>query len=157
MRKHSLFVLCLLLVSCGPKPDLIPEIQYCAVLDFTEYSKLGFLITTEAYVGEYESVGILDCFYQAGAHRQEADIRISHDAWSEWGRSIRSRPARWIPDALDEQAILKIAHEEATRRGGNAIMNFRVTYDYATYPSLLEPTIYVPTMEIHGFIIRRLD
>lgn len=70
MKKLILFVLVLmpLFHSCTTlEIAKFPREEVLYGIDFTKYSKTGFLITPEKYSGNYESIGLVEFVYMPEA------------------------------------------------------------------------------------------
>jgi len=119
------------------------------MIDFTEYSKKGFLITTEAYNGKYESIGIINCGARAAAKKHTEETTLQRG-----GRTVRNY--EWKIEKIYIDSVLSLAYEQASKMGGDCIMNFRLTASDKTYEDGFQ-MVTVPGVEINGFVIKRVE
>ena len=114
-------VLVMLMGSCKvTEITQIPKKEFFSVLDFRKYAEKGFLITTEKYNGEYESIGIISYVMMPEAVRQ----RYITNSKSE--KPIRPTPIiiNWkIEDVYIQDAIEGI-YNQCLKMGADALVNF---------------------------------
>ena len=99
----------LILTNCAPSsgvsesPENYPVYGY----DFTTYSEEGFLFTTETYLGEYESIGLIEIPYRPEFIRAEVPSGTVADQWEgyenyqdPYDRNLFWRVKQADPDTL---------------------------------------------------------
>ena len=61
MKKSILIAIAVLIFNgCVATLKFIPAEEYFMGIDFRPYTEQGFLFTPEKYLGEYESIGLVD-------------------------------------------------------------------------------------------------
>lgn len=117
-------------------------------IDFTKYSKEGFLFTPEKYLGEYESIGMIEYKLIPGAKylvtKKRYDQTPSNYAW-------------FVENIEFSQAMDSI-YSMAKSMGANTIMNFDFNIEYnETFnnPMRYKNPIIIPGYRITGFAIKR--
>lgn len=103
-------------------------------IDFSEYTRQGFMFTTETYQGAYESVGIIYVTMHAEGKLED----------------VKGFP-QWVFSDLKVQDALAEAHRKALAMGANAIVKLDIQADN----KVLSPVLAVPGIEVSGFAIRR--
>ena len=142
-----------ILISCT-QLKYVPKYENVFVLDFTKYADLGFLITPEPYNGKYESIGLLNIILRPEANLITLEIPLSESMQEKTGGKYKTLK-HWVMGEFNKQTILDLAYEESVKLNGNAIMNFRIYPNDEKYAII--PPLTIPGIEIHGFIIKRLD
>jgi hypothetical protein len=122
-------------VGACARPRLIPSKTLVAGIDFSEYTRQGFLFTPEMYDGPYEAVGLVTV-----SMYPEARYVLSAD-----------RVMRWDVQRITAQDVVAKMYEQAKGMGADALVNFtvRVTDDR------IDATATRPVLEVSGFAIRR--
>lgn len=108
MRKIAIFVIGALLIlsSCS-----VPQLAIFSFVDFTKYTKEGFLVTpAESVAQKYESIGIVSYTY-----------RPEYDTMNGYNQS---------PNDIYNYALSELV-KESKKKGANAILNFFVEQDGA--------------------------
>ena len=146
----------IMLISCS-QLKYVPKFEHIFVLDFTKYNDLGFLITPESYNGKYESIGLLHFIFRPEANliTIEIDIPLSESMQKETGGKYKTIKKHWVMGEFNQQLILDIAYEESVKFGGDAVINFIIYPNDKAYNT--SPPLIIPGIEVHGFIIKRLD
>ena len=158
-------LLSMFLSNCGstnvvPMNESFVTISY----DFREYTEKGFMFTPEKYLGEYESIGLIEVLYipefkdghsdDIGAHVLVDGRIYLYDKQDEY--MIYADPHTqfklWFVSRPNTTQLIREAFESADEMGANAITNFRII-----------PTFYdnnkleVSTVKLSGFAIRRIE
>ena len=126
------FLVLILLFGCAPY-IISPESSYFAI-DFTKYSKEGFLFTTEKYLGDYESIGLVEYVLVPGARKSDLGYQVD---------DIR------LSQAIDSLYYL------AKDMGADAIVNFDAKSIQREYSFFSEGRIILNGYELGGFAIKR--
>ncbi len=152
------------LIGCTQnKLSYIPKVEMVYIIDLTDYSEEGFLITPESLGGKYESVGPLYCKILPAANRKlfMSDYTPTE---KEKKRGITGENtnanitnAVWVTEDISVDSALKIAYERALSLGGNAIMEFSISSIVEEYTVNVFETVRIHGYEIRGFVIKRLD
>jgi uncharacterized protein YbjQ (UPF0145 family) len=151
----SYSILILIAVSaCSPSLIIWEEAQYLVSgYDFTEYSQSGFLFTPEPYLGDYESMGLIEIVYVPSVKQHAA-------VWSQQTASLANQPGShritvfnkpYQVSEANSEDIIRILYEVATDLGANAVTHFEIknhTLDNNGTP--------IPSVRVSGFAIKRL-
>lgn len=132
----SYLFLLLTLGGCASTVNHVDPLTVAAAVDFTPYTRRGFLFTTETYPGPYEAVGIISVTRYAGGHRVPG---VTTDYV-------------WQFDPVPVAEVLDSMYARATALHADALTKF--TLRTVTRPG---PGTDVPGIEVSGFAIRRLD
>jgi hypothetical protein len=128
------FLLALLAAAgCSGLTYIAPSTEVRSI-DFTEYSRQGFMFTTEMYQGPYESIGIIY-------------VTMHAEGKLETVNAVQ----RWIFSDLKVQDVIAEAHRKATGMGADAVVKLDIRANDKTVG-----LITVPGIEVSGFAIRRL-
>ena len=119
--------------ACSNLKYIAPNTEVRSI-DFSGYSRQGFMFTTEMYQGAYESVGIIYVTMHAEGKLENMK-----------GFS------QWVFSDLKVQDVLAEAHRKALAMGANAIVKLDIQADN----KVLSPALTVPGIEVSGFAIRR--
>jgi uncharacterized protein YbjQ (UPF0145 family) len=151
MKSYTNLFICLTIamfaIGCSPKLNIWETPQYLVTgYDFTEYSGKGFLFTPEAYVGEYQSMGLVDIVYVPSVHIQTA---FNVNAPGTYRITVAETSYR-VSEA-DSKDIIRALYDIADELGADAISRFDIrshTIDNNGTP--------IPTIRVSGFAIKRL-
>lgn len=148
-----LFVL--LFGGCSTPKEItnIPGRVDVAGIDFTEYTKRGFLFTPESYSRRYNSIGVVSVIVWAEMNRQESEKIVRGHQQAEVNLGYKYGP--WRADYLQMQEAIHSMYEQATGMGADALVNFESKGVVAPHP--IYSSVQVPGIEISGFAIKRLD
>lgn len=107
--------------------------------DFTKYSKIGFLFTPEKYLGNYESVGLIEVklYPEVKAEKTYDEHKHKFDYWK-------------VEKILPSEVIDSI-YVVCKNMGANALMNFKI--DKTDLVS--NGAIYYYGIKVSGFGIKR--
>lgn len=144
----------LLCVSCTPK--LIPSkrIVNTFYFDYSDYSKEGFLISPDNYVGEFESCGEL--LVTVIPAKQLTKTTPNSTLNSNLYEYAQNMPVL-VNEQLTSKDLLKIIVDKAKERGGNALVNFKCIPTTNSYydPVLKRFITDFSHYELSGFVIKR--
>lgn len=147
---NRISVITLIVLFCSSCTTLRPvemeEMYYGTGYDFTEYTQMGFLFTPEGYIGEYESIGVINInhvprFIQTTQRVRLDGFRLFRDPAGE---------GYWGVSEPDTDRMIKEAHRIASEMGADAIINFLIVPDRFENVNLT-----VPTVVLTGFAIKR--
>ena len=144
MKKVLLIIItALAFTACSTLTD-IPSYTETIVIDLTQYSNEGFLITPEPYLGEYSSVGMVDISLFPRAKKLSYD-RITNDIKEQYNVQ-----GVWAVDKIETKDVVDIVYEKAKAMGADAVINFKISYIYKSYPEFTHNGLRVT-----GFAIKR--
>jgi len=126
------YLVLILVFGCSPK-IINPESFYFAI-DFTKYSKEGFLITPEKYLGEYESIGLVEYVLIPGATKSDYGYQVD---------DIR------LSQGID--SLFSLAKD----MGADAIMNFNINSTQREHTFFMQGQLVLEGFELSGFAIKR--
>lgn len=139
--KTLLLLLAVIFVGCvSTKPS--DELIYTTGFDFSEYTENGFLITPEAYLGEYQSIGLIT-------------VTLWPKVVEEKGRQTASGGyvgGGWLIGDLNVEKAIDQLYTRADEMGADAITKFQIIGTERE-----NGTIIVPGAKISGFAIKRTD
>lgn len=144
MKKISIFswLSILLFFSCtGPKEQM-QEVYHTGV-DFIKYTKNNFLITPEQYLGEYESIGLLNTIMYPEIRKVDYRTLINDPSYQRWDEG-------WSIKKLDLNVALDSMYHQAVRMGADAISRFNISH-----VSKINGNKYVDGVELSGLAIKR--
>lgn len=111
--------------------------------DFTKYTKDGFLITPEGYLGQYESVGYLDTYVLPAVKKREEKEEVDGVTYIYQYNDLVVEKIN-TNDAIDE------IYKKAKSMGADAIIHFSIRdINY------LNGTMIVHGIEVTGYAIKR--
>jgi|WetSurMetagenome_2_1015567.scaffolds.fasta_scaffold00070_3 hypothetical protein len=152
MKKLFLLLSALILASCTPKIVLqtIEPSETLYSIDFTPFSKKGFLITPEKYNGQYESLGLVKYEAFPGGDYMKVGNKSGRLT------SQSDRISEWQKDPYSLQNVLPRVYDICVKLGADALVNFDyelIKRDVADIPNHSTLT----GVRITGFAIKRLD
>ncbi len=124
------FLLLFLISGCSSFKPALYE-RSVTGLDFSKYSKDGFLVTTGDFLKEYKSLSILRTTCYDGYIKREApngketDIWKGDDLYGELPKSFNKRDYEYRSCKLSE--LLDYMVESAVKIGGNGIIKLEIT------------------------------
>lgn len=140
-----LFILfTLLFLGCSREIDLVKKI-YIYGYNFTNYTSQGFLFTPEPYMGEYESIAILEIEIYP-------EIEMRKERGSQYGASNYDEP-NWTFKPIQTKEVLDSLFYIARRMGADAIVRLSihdVSQERQGFPLRL-----IPGKKAYGFAIKR--
>ena len=125
-----------IITGCGNSLTSIRSYKLTTVLDFTPFTKQGFLFTPEPYQGEYESIGMITVSISASGERKR--LRPGVYDWD------------WDLSQVQSDSVLNYFFEKATALGADAVIQFSLTRSSIDFAGL-----QVPTTIASGFAIKR--
>ena len=157
MKKMLIFMVAIVMVGCATQTPLfyVERIKEAYGIDFTEYSEKGFLITPEKYMGDYESVGLLNFSISSGAVLEKVLVSEVDEMAKKAGlKNIYHY--KWNIEKIDYKELLKFAYNISTEMGGDAITHFQIKYDVQHYTNADGyPSVWIPEINVTGFVIKR--
>lgn len=163
MKKIIVLFLITLLLGCAEIPKAskvkpiskIPEYISLKGLDFTPFTEKGFLFTPEKYLGDYESMGLIEFTYRVEANMKQYQLNEVNEQMRSLGFE-EIYEYIWEYNEVDLDAMLQKAYFIAKEMGGDAICNFRIISDDSSYLNAVGyPPVTVPGRKITGFVIKR--
>ncbi len=130
-----------ILFGCSSPQALEKEVYYTG-FDFSKYSRKDFLITPEIYIGNYESIGLLNVIIYPAIIK--VDSRLIHNGnYSSWGDG-------WSVEKINATEAIDSMYVKAIRMGANAIARFGTQ-------TISKPNGYktVTGLMVSGFAIKR--
>ena len=148
-------ILLLLIVGCATPPKVIPEIQLIIDIDFTEYTQKGFLITPNAYTGNYESIGLITLIYYPEARLITKEIE--YEGKDKEGNKLTRKESEWVINKINSKALLDSVYTTCIEMGADAFTQLKIL-DAPTMPyaiNTLNP-VSINGIKIEGYAIKRL-
>lgn len=154
MKKFILIIplFIVLLSSCSTTKKLVPRerIIHTFYFDFSQYAKEGFLISPNSYVGEFESCGVLELEVIP-----EKKVTKGKTVYSSSDNSY-TQEEYLIEEKITGEELLKLIVEKAKLKGGNAIVNFKMSStSYDTYSPEAQDILTTKFYSVEGFVIKR--
>ncbi len=144
MRKYLSLIL-LITFGCAP-PKYIPESLSVSGINFAPFSEEGFLFTPNKYLGDYESIGIINLSFAP-----EANLIKSTKKTSGGDRTTSS----WVVNDMNPDTLLKKVHELCVDMGADALTEFEVSNFYNNHAVGTTHPITIMGLKFSGFAIRR--
>lgn len=141
MKKYFLFLL-LFAIGCTETREMERVVLHYG-FDFTDYTKKGFLITPEGYLGQYESVGYLSTYVFPAIKKREEREKVDGVTYIYQYNDLVVEKINTY-DAADE------IYKKAKSMGADAIIHFSVKDVY-----VLNGPMLVHGIEVTGFAIKR--
>lgn len=136
-------LLLFLLLSCSTTTQTSKQV-FTYVYDFRKYTDEGFLFTTEKYLGDYESIGLLSIEIIPELKKKDGYFApgqtYSGGSSSFWN---------YIPIKTEE--VLDSLYNKAKSMGADAVVNLDVEY----FDVIVSGNISVPETRASGFAIKR--
>ena len=143
---HLLLILfALSLFSCSQRILYLPSHTESLVFEFQGFSKRGFMITPEKYLGEYESIGIIDISIYPAAARQTKIPKEQDIIEGEYAQGY------WLIAKINPQEVVRIIYNKANDMGADAVINFKVTSIQKQVAGELD----LNGVNVSGFAIKR--
>ena len=120
----------------------LPKQVSVTTFDFTKYNTVGFLFTTESYLGDYESIGLLDIEILP-------ELRRIPGAYPSPGQ-FYTADMMWEYVPVNPKEILDSLYSKATMMGADAII--KLTFQKT---DLAYKNITAPGYRARGFAIKR--
>lgn len=143
-KKLFIILISITLVSCSHFIDLEHETEY-HVLDFTKYSNDNFLITTESFNKEYESIGIISVTISPAITKSLVENPEKYKAY------INGMGGVYYFEKISYEHAIDSMYYLAKRMGANAIINLTLESTVKYYYNVHE----YHDLSVSGFAIRR--
>lgn len=131
------------LLSCSTASKFEKSVYYYNY-DFRKYSESGFLITPEKWLGDYESIGIIEIEIWPEVDRTK--LKLQPGQFYDSGVSNK-----WVYTPINTEEIIDSFYKTAIDMGADAITNFNLSEFIADYGS-----VTAPGKRVSGFAIKRL-
>lgn len=128
----------------------IPKKVELTGIDFTKYTKSGFLITPEKYSGTYESIGLIDFIYMPSAE-YKCNAFIEGYNWKENPKSATEYS--WVIEPIKIQDALDEIYNRCLQMGANALINFKASVEEEQHLMVKNPVV-LKGYRITGFAIK---
>ena len=141
-------------LGCSSSRTLIPGLTDVRGIDLRPYAEEGFLITPEAYEGDYDALGQVFLFMYPEAQRGRSYARDPQSG------DLVTVTGSWNITTVSADTAVDSLYRIAKSWGADAIMNFR--YGLSEHPlytgALGEPTRdQLMGVRVEGFAIRRKE
>lgn len=131
------------ILSCSSVTSTQKEV-ITYVYDFRKYTDEGFLFTTEKYLGDYESIGLISIEIIPELRRK--------DGYFAPGQTYAgSSSGFWNYIPIRPQEVLDSLYLKAKQMGADAVINLDVEYADV----IVSGNISVPSTRASGFAIKR--
>lgn len=154
MKKTILFsaIIIFLLSACETTSVLpkIPRKELLTGIDFSKYTKNGFLITPEKYNGNYESIGLITFVFMPEATPKTNTIENNY-SWKEGADLVTGYS--WDIEKVNIQDAIDAMYKRCTEMGANALVNFNASEEIAEYIFAKAP-LKIKGYRITGFAIK---
>ena len=127
----------------------IPRVENLSGIDFSKYSQKGFLITPEKYLGNYESIGLIDLILMPGGNLKSN--YIPSNSFQNDGMTMLA--GYWDIEKINVQDALEAIYNRCVDMGANALVNFYIAEEKKEYP-LLKPPVTLYGYRVSGFAIK---
>ena len=132
-------------ISCSTVTYIPAATQFYAI-DFSKYTELGFLITPEKFIGEYESIGIVAVdsypeYKNSGLERNNQGAIIDVGSWQS------------APLPINE--VIDKVYDQSKAMGANALMNFKTEAISRSVDIGNSKILTIDGTRVSGFAIKR--
>jgi hypothetical protein len=129
MKKILLFVI-VILSGCATLDD-IPGSTSIMVIDFSKYSKEGFLITPdETFLDEYNSIGLFNISLFPRAKK------LGYENITPELRKMYLINGEWAIDPISTNDVIDTVYSRCKAMGADAVINFKLETDCRDYPGI---------------------
>ena len=126
--------------------DKTPKTDKFYMLDFSSYSKKGFLFTPKTYSGEYESIGVIDyTFIPAAKNETRKEVRDG----------IYTDYHYWIEDQFTTYDLLDTVYTRCKSKGADAVIDLKIEYESKNYGQGYANPATISGLKISGYAIKR--
>lgn len=157
MKLAIIFIGCCLigLSSCAELKELSKIDAYESVyeIDFSPFTQKDFLITPEKYLGEYESIGLIDYTIMPEANYVTVGIKKNVNYSGGVGSSV-VEDKKWVSNKVDARQALDSIYIVCLEMGADALVNFKISTQEDNYQLIKNP-IKINGITITGFAIKR--
>ncbi len=143
---HFLIALALTIyfIGCSAEKDLGKKV-YVYGYNFSDYTKQGFLFTPEQYLGEYESIGILEVEIYPEINPQGKRV-------NQYGAENYGEIPKWVYYPVQTKEVLDSLFNIGRRMGADAVVRLEITDVAQERTRFLYP---IPGKRASGFAIKR--
>ncbi len=146
MKKLFLFLfISVALVSCGTAERA--RIVDVFLLDFSRYSEMGFLLTSDSYNGEYDSIGEMTISITPGYFKETVTPSDKDGIYAN------NKSSKLVRERISYQELADIAVENAMKNGADVLSNFKIT-PVTAYDKYLKTT-YISFYNVTGLCLKR--
>jgi len=155
MAKFSILFL-LLTISCAQQIETIPGYAITSTIDFTKYTEGGFLITPFTYLGDYESICIVDVTIMPETKlvKYNTSNKPKEDSYFKSDNNL-VLAKKWESEKLNLEKSIDYLYKRAVNMGANAIVDFKIETIRENHTHFVPP-IEVVGIRLSGFAIKRL-
>ena len=120
---YSIMAICimLLLLSCATGYEVRKTVLVSGY-DFRKYTEQGFLFTPEEYLGDYESIGLLNLEVLPEIRKVPYGTRASEKGWE----IVIGTTRYWQVEEISSVEVLDSLYKEAIGMGADAIVSFNL-------------------------------
>ncbi|HKK63566.1 MAG TPA: hypothetical protein VJ951_13460 [Bacteroidales bacterium] len=148
-----------LVLSCAGTKEYVNGMEQLDIVDFREWTKEGFHITTADPDGSYEPVAMLEYCLMPEANYRAVDIpNPSFDPDSNKKQTPMYTVKTWIWESINIQDCIDTIVRHSKEMGANSIYNFKTEYFKdnqhklgKNYPDVLEG------VKVSGFAIKTIE
>ena len=123
----------------------LPRSEQFLGFDFSPYSEQGFLFTPESFIGEYESVGLVNYTITPEANF----VKVSGSGISP---TMSSEIYKWQFEDVDINDAIKGMYDRCVEMGADALVRFKVEVNESYIPTTTQP---INQYIVSGFAIKR--
>jgi hypothetical protein len=164
----SALVVCFILAGCAPSQSIRYFGGYSSTrtIDFRKYNEKGFLITPNAYPGEFTSIGMIsttiipDARYDAAPKPNDLSVHFYKNNLFEL-KPLNAAPGAstdsgWVVKRISTDAAIEQVYNYCLGINADAISNFSMTeICKAHFVGGSNGTIEACGVQISGFAIKR--
>lgn len=143
------------LTSCAELKELskIDSYESAYEIDFTPFTQRDFLFTPEKYLGEYESIGLIDYTIMPEANYVSVGMEKKVNYTSSAGSTF-VEVKKWVPNEVDSRQALDSIYNICLEMGADALVNFKISVHEDVYQLIINP-VKINGITITGFAIKR--
>ena len=149
--KNLAFILLVLFTGCATLQD--PQTSTGQTLlygfNFTKYTDQGFLFTPEAYLDNYESIGLIRVVVTPRIIQSSKGQNAPGAGYKEHKQNANASNIFWVEEISTSKAI-EAAYNEAVAMGADAVTNFLIEEEIVRNGWMSQRN-----MVVTGFAIKR--
>ncbi len=149
----SILSIIALFMSCITELKIINPQSTLSKIDFRKYSTAGFLITPEKYMGEYQSIGMVDYVRKPGANYMTVATKPD-ERYGSSNTQIYISEKAWRVDPVYLDEVIDELYKQCVELGADALINFKVEITEDNYNNIANP-VTINGYRISGFAIKR--
>lgn len=149
MKSIIFFIISLFLLSCS-QPREISKQVFVSGYNFTAFTSKGFLFSPEQYLGDYESIGLIEVEIYPGVEKTNSKSDEEENRMDTWSRDSEFEYGWRYTDNITPDEVLDSLYSITSLMGADAVVRLDITR-----VSIVQNKITLPGIKVSGFAIKR--